>query len=68
MAKCLKEVKTGKIKRFTENNKNEVNKVIDLVKTGIWSYVPKKEWKSLRPEPKDKKENKENKDNKKKNK
>jgi hypothetical protein len=54
MAKCLKNKITGEIKRFTERNQKEINKIIELIKTDTWFYVPKNEWKKLKPEPKKK--------------
>jgi hypothetical protein len=52
MAKCLKNTSTGEIKRFSENNREQMFNIIDMVKSGDWEYIPKSEWKKVRPEPK----------------
>lgn len=58
MSKCLKNTQTGEIKRLSENNNKEVSIIDRMVKSGDWIYVAKSEWKSTRPEPKEKKKNK----------
>lgn len=52
MAKCLKNIETGEIKRLSENNRKEQSSIINMVNSGSWIYIPKSEWKKTRPEPK----------------
>ena len=55
MAKCLKLTKTGEVKRFSENNRNEQETILQMIKNG-WEYCPKSEWKTNRPKKQIKKE------------
>jgi hypothetical protein len=55
MAKTLKNNQTREIKRFSENNRKEMFAIIDMVRSGDWFYIPKSEWKALRPPPVEKK-------------
>ena len=59
MAKTLKNANTREIKRFSEKNRKEAFDIIDMVRSGDWFYIPKSEWKALRPPPVEKKDKKE---------
>jgi len=45
MAKCLKNLRTGEIKRESETTYEQKLKIQKLVDSGSYSYVPKKDWK-----------------------